>query len=186
MLHNQILNYQNKLFNTETKEHIENVSSMALFLAGFFNFTDNELYNIRNMSLLHDIGKVKIPLYILERNGPLTDEEYKLVKRHSEFGRDILREFGFKDDELAIIYQHHERCNGSGYPLGLKKEEIKLEAKIVQVVDVIDALLSDRVYKKAWNKIKVKKYIKENEEAFCKDIVDIVLDNFEELISLRK
>jgi len=181
----QILSYQDKLFNVETQEHVENVSHMCVFIARKFDFTEEEIYDLSIISRFHDIGKIKIPLEILERNGPLTDEEWDLVKQHPILGRDILRNFGFKDEDTAVVHQHHEKCDGSGYPFGLTRNEIRFEAKILGVVDVMDALLSDRAYKRGWEVERVRKFFEKNEEGFCPEVVKVILENFEELINLR-
>lgn len=186
MLYEQVLNYQNKLFNIETKEHVENVSRLTLYIARHFDFSDEELFHLGEIAKFHDIGKIKLPKEILERNGPLTDDEWELVKKHPIFGRDILREFGFTDDETIMVHQHHERCNGEGYPLGLTKDEIELEAKIIGIVDIMDALLSDRSYKEGWHPNEVKEFFIKNEEHFCQKIVDIIVNNFEEMLTLRQ
>jgi len=186
ILSDQIQKYQDDLMNVETKEHVENVSIMTVFVARKFGYTDTELYELKEIARFHDIGKVKIPVEVLERNGPLTDEEWKLVRKHPIMGRDIMRDFGFTDEETAIVYQHHEKPDGSGYPQGLYRKDIKFEALIVSVVDVMDALLSDRSYKQGWKPEKVKEFFEKNEEGFCPIVVECVLDNFEELLKLRK
>ena len=186
ILSKQIQKYQNDLLNVETKEHVENVSLMTVFVARKFGYSDEELYELRELAKFHDIGKIKIPVEVLERNGPLTDDEWDLVKQHPIFGRDIMRDFGFTDEETAIIHQHHEKPDGSGYPLGLYRKDIKFEALIISTVDVMDALLSDRAYKKGWEPEKVKEFFEKNEEGFCTIVVECVLENFEELLNIRR
>jgi HD-GYP domain-containing protein (c-di-GMP phosphodiesterase class II) len=181
----QILLYQDKLLNIETKEHVENVSRMCVFIAGKFDFTEEKIYNLSIISRFHDIGKIEIPIEILDKNGPLTGEEWSLIKQHPMMGRDILRNFGFRDEETTVVHQHHEKCDGSGYPLGLTCNEISFEAKILAIIDVMDALLSDRSYKKAWPVEKVRDFFEKNEEGFCEAVVDAIMEHFDELISLR-
>ena len=186
MLIEQIDFYQNKLFNVETRDHVRNVSEMTVYIAEILGFSDDELYKIREISRFHDIGKIRIPLDVLERNGPLTDEEMKLVRKHPEYGRDILRDFGYSDEELTMVLQHHEKPDGSGYPFGLIGQEISIEAKIIGVVDVMDALLSPRAYKKAWSEEKVKDFFIKNEENFSEIIIKVVLKHFDNLLLLRR
>ena len=185
MLYSQLLEFQDNLLNVETKEHIDNVSIMTVYMARLFGFTDEELLELKDIARLHDIGKVKIPLDILERNGPLTDEEWILVRQHPTFGRDIMRDFGFTDEETAVIHQHHEKPDGSGYPLGLTKKDIKFESLIISAVDVMDALLSDRAYKRGWKVETVRKFFEKNEEGFCPVIIKKLLEHFDELLKLR-
>jgi len=182
----QIADYQAKLLNIETKNHVENVSDMSVFIARKFSFTDKELYLLKIMAKFHDIGKTIIPIHILERNGPLTDEELLLVRKHPEEGLRIMRNFGFLDEETKVIIQHHEKPNGKGYPKGLKGDEIDFAASIVSVVDVMDALLSDRAYKTRWSPEKVKDFFIDNDEYFHQEVVDMVLINFRQLLGLRK
>jgi HD-GYP domain-containing protein (c-di-GMP phosphodiesterase class II) len=176
---------QNRLLNIETKEHVENVSRMCVFIAEKFDFTEEEIYNLSIISKFHDIGKIEIPIEILDKKEKLTTEEWELVREHSLIGRNILRNFGFRDEDTEVIYQHHEKCDGTGYPLGLMCNEIRFEAKILSGVDVMDALLSDRAYKKAWPVEKVRDFFQKNEEGFCKRVVETILEHFDELISLR-
>ncbi len=99
-------------------------------------------------ALLHDIGKIGIPNYILKKSGPLTREEWQEIEKHPSAGRAII-EKTFLRDAGPIIEQHHERCDGTGYPFGLKGDEILIEARIIAVVDAFDAMSSDRPYRKA-------------------------------------
>ena len=121
-------------------------------------------------SILHDIGKVVIPNEILLKPGKLTDTEFEEMKKHSSFGGEILGRANLtykkktgKDSYLAlardIAMYHHEKWDGTGYPAGLKKEEIPLSARIVAICDVYDAVTTDRVYKKAWTHEKAKNMI---------------------------
>ncbi|MDR7563073.1 MAG: HD domain-containing phosphohydrolase, partial [Armatimonadota bacterium] len=102
-------------------------------------------------ALLHDIGKIAIPDHILLKPGPLTEEEWAMMRRHPEYARELLWPIESLRAALDIPYCHHERWDGSGYPRGLAGEEIPLAARIFAAVDVYDALTSDRPYRKAWS-----------------------------------
>jgi len=186
LLKRQIYLYQQKLFNIETEDHVENVSTMTVYIAGFFGFSEEELYFIKTMAVFHDIGKIKIPIEILEKKDRLTDAEWRIIKKHPMYGRDILRDFGFKNEELSLITQHHEKCDGTGYPEGLESHEISLEAKILGAVDVMDALLSDRAYKDGWEPERVREFFEKNDEGFCPIVVEKILEEFDNLINIRK
>jgi two-component system response regulator RpfG len=100
---------------------------------------------------LHDIGKLSVPDAVLRKPGPLTDEEYALVRRHPEWGIELLTELGgFSEATKRLVLCHHERLDGSGYPRGLGADDLDLDARILGVCDVYDALLSSRVYREAW------------------------------------
>ena len=116
--------------------------------------------HIRRGALLHDIGKMAIPDAILMKPGPLDDEERKVIELHPGYAKEMLDGIDFLRPALEIPYSHHERWNGSGYPEGLAGEAIPLAARIFAVIDVCDALLSDRPYRPAWTEEKAITYIK--------------------------
>jgi HD-GYP domain-containing protein (c-di-GMP phosphodiesterase class II) len=120
---------------------------------------ESQLVHVRRGALLHDIGKVGIPDSILVKPGPLTEEEWAVMKRHVSDGYELLAPIPFLQQALDIPYCHHERWDGTGYPRGLKGEEIPLAARIFAVIDVWDALCSDRPYRKAWPRQKAREYI---------------------------
>jgi HD-GYP domain-containing protein (c-di-GMP phosphodiesterase class II) len=124
-------------------------------------FQGDELSDIRRGAILHDIGKMAIPDEILRKRGPLTDSERKVVEQHPIFGNELLSPISFLEKALEIPYCHHEHWDGSGYPRGLKGEEIPLAARIFSVIDVWDALLSDRPYSKAWTKERTEQHLRE-------------------------
>ena len=136
----------------DTKTHLTHISTICEMIAKEMGFSGIEVENIKNASLLHDIGKVAIPDHILLKPGKLTPQEYELMKEHTKYSEKILK--GAKSKILEIAYKmsvaHHEKWDGSGYPNGLKGEDIPLEARILAVADVFDALCMNRVYKKAW------------------------------------
>lgn len=123
---------------------------------------EEDLGNIYRGALLHDIGKISIPDSVLLKKGPLTEDEWKIIRTHPSTAYEALSKVEYLRPSLDIPYCHHERWNGSGYPRGLKGEEIPLAARIFAVVDVYDALISDRPYRKAWSKEETIKYLLKN------------------------
>ena len=132
-----------------TAGHQERVSNLARAIAQELSLPRDEVEGIRMAGTLHDLGKVNIPAEILSRPGQLTDIEFSLIKRHPEIGYKILKNIDTPWPIADIVYQHHERLDGSGYPLGLKGEEIKLAARILTVADVVEAIASHRPYRPA-------------------------------------
>jgi HD-GYP domain-containing protein (c-di-GMP phosphodiesterase class II) len=122
---------------------------------------DSELGNVRRGALLHDIGKMGIPDAILQKSTPLDDNERIIMQTHPEKGYQILSHLDFLVPAIDIPYCHHEKWDGTGYPRKLKGEEIPLLARIFAVVDVYDALTSDRPYRTAWSREEALRYIQE-------------------------
>jgi PAS domain S-box-containing protein len=147
------------LRDKETEGHTQRVTGMTLELARLFGLSDEELVQIRWGALLHDIGKMGVPDGILLKPGPLTDEEWVAMKKHPGFAYEMLSPIHYLRNALDIPYCHHEKWDGSGYPRGLKGNQIPLAARIFAVVDVWDALRSDRPYRAGWTKGKADKYI---------------------------
>lgn len=148
------------LRDKETEGHAQRVVEMAVELARAFGLSDEELIYVRWGGLLHDIGKMGIPDHILLKPGPLTDEEWVVMKKHPEFAYDMLSPIRYLKSAIDIPYCHHEKWDGTGYPRGLKGEQIPLTARIFAVVDVWDAITSDRPYRPAWTKEKALEHIK--------------------------
>jgi PAS domain S-box-containing protein len=136
------------LRDRETEGHTQRVTEMTVRLARDLECTDEEIVHIRRGALLHDMGKMGIPDEILQKPGPLTDDEWTVMRRHPQYAYQMLSPISYLNQALIIPYYHHERWNGSGYPHGLKGEEIPLFARLFAVVDVWDALSSDRPYRK--------------------------------------
>ncbi len=134
----------------ETEGHSRRVTDMTLLLARACGLDEVDLVHIRRGALLHDIGKMGVPDAVLLKPGPLTDDEFRVMQRHPTYAYEMLREVPFVLPALAIPYCHHEKWDGSGYPRGLKGEDIPLAARLFAVVDVWDALRSDRPYRRAW------------------------------------
>lgn len=151
-----------ELRDRETEGHTRRVTEMTMRLARYIGVNDSEMVNIYRGVLLHDIGKMGVPDHILKKRGKLTDEEWAEMRQHPIYAYNLLSPISFLRGVLDIPYCHHEHWDGSGYPRGLKGEQIPLAARIFSVVDNWDALLSDRPYRAAWPLEKVKAYLREN------------------------
>lgn len=139
-----------ELRDHETEGHTQRVCTMTMALASKFDFTPGQLRYIKFGALLHDIGKMAVPDAVLMNEGPLAESEKEVMMRHPEYARQMLSGIEFLRPALDIPYCHHERWDGSGYPRGLKGEEIPLAARIFAVADVWDALAHERRYHKPW------------------------------------
>ncbi len=161
------------LRDEETQEHTQRVIEDCIKLAKAMKVDEKSLIHIRRGALLHDIGKLGISDDILMKSGALTPEERKIIELHPVFARDLIRDIEFLQPALAIPYCHHEKWDGSGYPQGLQGEEIPLEARIFAVIDVWDALTSDRPYRDAWTDKEAERYILEQSgKHFDPQVVD--------------
>jgi PAS domain S-box-containing protein len=151
-----------ELRDRETEGHTRRVTELTMRLARYIGVNDNEMVSIYRGVLLHDIGKMGVPDHILKKAGKLTEEEWAEMRRHPVYAYNLLSPISFLRGVLDIPYCHHEHWDGSGYPRGLRGEQIPLAARIFSVVDNWDALLSDRPYRKAWPLEKVKTYLRES------------------------
>lgn len=149
------------LRDKETEGHSRRVTEMTVTLALKKGFSGRDLTMIRWGALLHDIGKMGIPDHILLKPGPLSADEWEIMKRHPAYAKDLLRPIHFLRDALDIPFCHHEKWDGSGYPQGLKGEQIPLSARLFAVVDVWDALSFDRPYRSKWPLEKIKAHLVE-------------------------
>lgn len=149
------------LRDKDTDGHTQRVTELTLKLARMMGISDSELTHIRRGALLHDIGNMGISDNILLKPAPLTDEEWVVMRKHPEFAYEMLFSIRHLQPALDIPYCHHEKWDGTGYPRGLKGEAIPIAARIFAVVDVWDALISDRPYRQAWSKEKALAYIRE-------------------------
>ncbi|MDI6697079.1 MAG: GAF domain-containing protein [Anaerolineales bacterium] len=138
------------LRDRETENHTQRVTELAVTLARALGFNEQQMVHLRRGAILHDIGKMGIPDNILQKPGPLSAEEWEIMRRHPQFAYEMLSPIRYLRPALDIPYCHHERWDGSGYPQGLKGEEIPLAARLFAVVDVFDALTSNRPYRPAW------------------------------------
>jgi HD-GYP domain-containing protein (c-di-GMP phosphodiesterase class II) len=149
-----------ELRDKETQGHTNRVVKLTIELARRMGIEGERLTHIMRGALLHDIGKMGIPDHILNKPGPLTNEEWDIMRRHPQFAFDLMNPISYLRPALEIPYGHHERWDGSGYPLGLKEDEIPLAARIFAVVDIWDALHNERVYREAWPEEEVLEYLK--------------------------
>ena len=168
------------LRDRETEGHSQNVAEMTVQLAEAMEISDDELIHLHRGALLHDMGKLGIPDSILHKPGKLTDEEWEVMRQHPRLAYDMLNFIGYLRPALDIPYCHHEKWDGSGYPRGLKGEAIPLAARIFAIIDVWDALISDRPYRLAWKDEDALAYIQEHSgKHFEPRIVDLFFKVFE-------
>jgi PAS domain S-box-containing protein len=149
-----------ELRDREMEGHAERVAEITLMLAKKFGLDQEQLVHIRRGALLHDIGKMAISDNVLYKVGSFTPHEWEIMRRHPEYAYQLLYPIAYLRPAIDIPYCHHERWDGKGYPRGLKGEEIPLAARIFTIVDVWDALRSDRPYRKGWSAEKVSEYIR--------------------------
>ena len=160
------------LRDRETEGHTHRVTEMALTLARLMDMEEDKLIHMRRGGLLHDIGKLGVPDGILLKPGPLTDEEWIVMRKHPQFAYEWLAPIAYLRKAIEIPYCHHEKWDGSGYPRRLRGQAIPLASRIFAVADVWDALTSDRPYRKAWSYEKALEYIRENSRShFDPDVV---------------
>jgi len=170
-----------ELRDKETEDHSRRVTLLTIILAQEMGIQGEALTHIRRGAILHDIGKMAIPDEILRKRGPLTDSERKVVEQHPLRSYELISPIPFLEKALDIPYCHHEKWDGTGYPRGLKGDEIPLAARIFSVIDVWDALLSDRPYSKAWPKEKTIQHLrKEAGKQLDPDIVAVFLEQVEQ------
>ncbi len=149
------------LRDRETEGHTQRVTELTLRLARAMGLPEKELVHIRRGALLHDIGKIAVPDQILSKPGPFTTDERAIMNQHPVHAREFLAPIAYLRPALDIPYCHHERWDGWGYPRGLKGEAIPLAARLFAVVDVYDALWSDRPYRPAWPETQVCEYLRD-------------------------
>jgi putative nucleotidyltransferase with HDIG domain len=137
--------------DSSTEEHTRRVAALAVEVGEALGLSGARLRDLAIGGLLHDVGKLSVPSSILQKPGPLDDDEFEVIKQHPQQGRELLAELGGFDEEVGrLVLDHHERLDGSGYPRGLSGAELDLETRILAVCDVYDALVSPRVYRAAW------------------------------------
>jgi len=148
------------LRDKETEGHTLRVSEMAVRLCRAAGISGEALVHVRRGALLHDIGKMGVPDHILLKPGELTDEEWHIMREHPTYAFELISPIAYLRPALDIPYCHHEKWDGSGYPRGLKGEQIPLAARLFAIIDVWDALLSDRPYRQGWPEEKVLEHIR--------------------------
>lgn len=158
----------------ETEYHTQRVTEMTLRLANAVDIGEPELEFIRRGSLLHDIGKMGIPDSILLKSGPLNAAEREIIRKHPVYAYELLSPIAYLQPALDIPYCHHEKWDGTGYPRGLKGQEIPLAARLFSVADVWDAIRSNRPYRAAWPLERARRYIKEQSgKHFDPEVVEV-------------
>ncbi len=153
-------------------EHSVNVALISVMIAIELKMDQKALYNLTLGGLLHDVGKLLVPMTIIQKNTVLSEAEMNLVKKHSELGMSLVAGCGLCSDCMAVILQHHERLDGSGYPYGLKSGEIHPFAKIAMIADVLDAITSYRPYRPARSISEAIMLIKQEGDKFSREYVD--------------
>jgi len=172
-----------ELRDRETEGHSQRVMDLTMRLARKLGILDEDLINVQRGAVLHDIGKMGVPDSILLKEGPLTEEEWEIMRKHPVYAYDMLSAIPFLRKAIDIPYCHHEKWDGSGYPCGLKGEEIPLSARIFAIVDVWDALKSDRPYRKAWTEDEAITYIQEQSGSHFDPVV---VNAFFDILSIEK
>jgi len=169
------------LRDIETAEHTRRVAQTAVEFARYMNaFTELELKDLYYSALLHDVGKIGIPDMILKKRGRLTKEEMAIIQKHPQYTYDLFFAISGFEALLDIAYCHHEKWDGTGYPRRLKGDEIPLKARLFAVVDVWDALTSDRCYRPAWSDRQAYAYIlHESGVQFDPAIVEAFVSHFQ-------
>lgn len=167
-----------------TFRHSVNTAALAVMLGRWLDFSERSLRLLCYSGLLHDIGKSKISLEILNKKGPLTPKEYEKMKNHSKFGYEIVKKIPYIDNRVSLaVLMHHEREDGSGYPLKLTGSSIHTFGKIIAIVDVFDAMTSNRVYRSKISPLNVLKVIKEEsfsklDPVYCNIFITNMLDYY--------
>jgi len=173
----------------ETANHVKRVAQYSYLLAELCGLEENECQLLSTASPMHDIGKVSTPDNILKKPGKLTKEEFAEMQKHTTIGYKL---FAYSRGEILqtaaiVAHEHHEKYNGKGYPRGLKGNEIHIYGRITAVVDVFDALGSERVYKKAWELDKITSLlIEEKGEHFDPYLVDLFMENIDKFLEIRE
>lgn len=173
----------------ETGQHVKRVAKYSRALAKLGGLPEEEAQMLELASPMHDIGKVAIPDHILKKPGKLTAKEYTVMQTHTTEGYNIFKSSTRRIFKAAavIAYEHHEKWDGTGYPRGLKGEEIHLYARITAIADVFDALGSDRVYKQAWPLHQIIQFIDEERgRHFDPNLVNLFLGNLDVFTTIRK
>ena len=175
--------------SSETGQHVKRVAEYSKLLAIKIGLDEKDVNRLFMSSPMHDIGKVGIPDSILNKNGKLDSAEWEVMKTHAQIGYEILRTSKREILQAAAIvsYTHHERWDGSGYPLGLKGEDIHIFGRITAIADVFDALTSERVYKKAWSLEEVLKLFNEEKgKHFDPNLIDVFMNNLDEILEIKE
>lgn len=172
------------LRDRETEGHSRRVAEWTVKMAKRFGMSEEQIMHLRRGALLHDMGKIGIPDPILHKTGKLSDEEWITMRKHPQLAYDMLYRVEYLRPALDIPYCHHEKWDGTGYPRGLKGEEIPMAARLFAIVDVWDALTSDRSYRPAWKGEQALAYIREQSgKHFDPQVVKLFFQVFRESFS---
>lgn len=173
----------------DTAQHVRRVGELCKLIAGKIGLEENSIRELKMASAMHDIGKIGIPDEILLKPDVLTDEEYSVVKTHTIIGHSLLKDSSrpLLKTAAQICIQHHERFDGSGYPNGIKGDEIHINARIVAICDVFDAITHGRLHRKPWATDKAADYLKEGKgKAFDPVLVDIFMSNLDSALQINR
>lgn len=154
--------------------HSLDVAIISLMIVVELSYNDEELWNIGLGAFLHDVGKLLVPKHIIQKPGPLNDMEMVYIRQHCELGMSSIEPFCLPKECTDIILHHHERLDGSGYPKGLKGDEIYRNARIVMIADVVDAITSGRPYKQAQKMDEAIKILRSDEEKYSKEFITVL------------
>ncbi|WP_278244954.1 HD domain-containing phosphohydrolase [[Clostridium] dakarense] len=171
-------------FSFETSIHTVSVSTIAKKICEKMSLNEQYKNKIEIGAYLHDLGKVCIPKYILEKDGKLTENEFEIMKQHAVYSRDILEEAGISKELIDLACNHHERLDGSGYPRGLKGEELSIGDRVISISDIFCALTEKRIYKNPFSKDEALGILHSmsNSNYIDKNLVKIVDNNYEEFL----
>ncbi len=172
----------------ETGTHVTRMSKYATIIASELGFSESKCDTIRHAAPMHDIGKIGIPDHILLKPGKLNPDEMKIIQSHTTIGYEILRDSpsDYLQTGAVIALAHHERYDGTGYPLKISGNNIPIEARIVSIADVFDALLSERPYKKPWSMERALGFIKEQKgKQIDPDCVDAFFSRLPDILDIH-
>ena len=178
-----------EMHSEETGNHVKRVAKYSELFARYYGLSKVEIKRVKDASSLHDIGKIAIPDYILNKAGKLNKEEFEIMKGHTLLGYNMLKHSNKSLLKAAatIAYEHHEKYDGSGYPRGLKGEDIHIYGRILALADVFDALGSDRVYKKAWDDERIFALLREESgRHFDPKLIDIFFAYRDDFLKIRE
>jgi putative nucleotidyltransferase with HDIG domain len=172
-----------KMREPYTGDHSLRVSKISSLIGKELNLKNDSLKALKYASFLHDLGKIFVPSEILNKYGKLNEREYSLIKEHVIKSYEIVKDMNLPEPTDKIILQHHERLDGSGYPYGLKNDEILIEARILAVADVVDAMLSNRPYRASLSKEMVKDELNKYKGIlYDEKVVEVALKIIEKLV----
>ena len=178
-----------ELKSEETAGHVKRVASISYILAIAYGISKEEAFILKLASPMHDIGKLGVPEHILKKPGKLTEEEFEIMQTHPSLGYEVFQNSKKQILKVASIvaHEHHEKWDGSGYPRGLKEEEINIYARITTIADVFDALTQKRIYKEPWSTEKVLSFFEENSGThFDPQLVRLLHENISEIEKFRE